>query len=163
MQNSSKTIALLASNGVDESIASAVQRLSQSFSEPVTIKIISTEKALIQTWSGRDWGYSMAVNQKVDVALSADYDGIILCGGQRSLDKLGTNPHTKRFIEGFYASKKPMVVLGEGVEFIKDVLLEDFNDTMMMVEDITSDNVNDIAQQALSFIASETQGVSMAA
>jgi hypothetical protein len=163
MQNSPKSIAILAANGVDESVMSAVQRLSQSFPQPVSIKVVSTEKALIQTWSGRDWGYSMAVNQKVDVALSADYDALILCGSQRSLDKLGTNPHTKRFIEGIYASSKPMAILGEANDFIKEVLLEEFNDTMLFVEQVNAENISDVAMQVLEFVTSSENEVSMAA
>jgi hypothetical protein len=163
MQNSPKTIAILASNGVDESIMSAVQRLSQGLATSVNIKVVSTEKALIQTWSGRDWGYSMAVNQKVDVALSADYDALILCGSQRSLDKLGTNPHTKRFIEGFYASAKPMAIINEANDFIKDVLLEEFNDTMMFMEDVNAENVADMVSQVLEFVTSMNDEISIAA
>lgn len=108
--------AVLAANGVDEKQMTAVQRLFSK--EKLNLRVVSTDKALIQTWNGRDWGHYFAVDQRVDEALSADYDALIIPGARRSIDKLRLNPHTRRFIEGFNAAGKCIAALDEAVELL---------------------------------------------
>ncbi len=108
--------AVLAANGVDEKQMTAVQRLFAK--ERLNLRVVSTEKALIQTWNGKDWGHYFAVDQRVDEALSADYDALIIPGASRSIEKLRMNPHTKRFIEGFNAATKSIAAFDEAVSLL---------------------------------------------
>lgn len=163
MTSTGKTIAFLAASGVDEALMSAMQKLVSKQDIPVKLKVISTEKALIQTWSGTDWGYSLAVSQKVDSALSADFDAVIVSGPQRNLDKLATNPHSNRFIEGFHGAQKPIIAVSDAVNFVQDVLLEDSADHIMSVTTVDKDNAMDEAQRIYDFVLAQKEAVQMAA
>lgn len=159
--NTARTIAFLASNGVDEAMISTLQRAISTAPFKATIKIISTERSLIQTWAGADWGFSMAVNEKVDTALSADFDALVVCGTQRSIDKLAMNPHSTRFVEGFYNSSKPIICADEGIEFIKDILLEPVLNNVLQIEN--SKEESDIASKVFDFIATSESDIALAA
>jgi putative intracellular protease/amidase len=156
-----KTIAFLASNGIDEKIVSTFQRLISNTRTDFIIKIVSTEKALIQTWSGKDWGYSMAVNEKVDTALSGDYEVLILAGSDKSIAKLGSNPHSTRFIEGFQSTNKPIIAISEGVQFLEETIGYSADENIMKVKPESFEAEN--ALEILSFIDGLISDIAVAA
>ena len=141
---------------------SAVQRAVSTLSFSASIKIISTERSIIQTWSGTDWGYSLAVSEKIDTALSGDFDAMIVCGSQRSVDKLALNPHSTRFVEGFNDTQKPIIAINEAVNFIKDILLESDLPHVLEINDADLD-ASVIATQIFDFIANSVEDVVLAA
>ena len=81
-------------------------------------KIISPDAGLVNGWAGDHWGHHYAVDAALGTALSGDYDMLIVPGGQRSLDKLKMTAHTKRFINGFLVSEKPVVMYGDALHVL---------------------------------------------
>ena len=108
--------AILVANGFNETEMTMFQRgLLEAGAYP---KIISVENSLANGWQGTSWGHYFAVDCQLADALSADYDILVIPGGQRSLDKLRLTAHTKRFIGGFLAAMKPVMVVGDAGQLL---------------------------------------------
>lgn len=103
--------AILVANGFNETEMTMFQRgMMEAGAYP---KIVSVESSLANGWQGTSWGHYFAVDCQLADALSADYDVLIIPGGQRSLDKLKLTAHTRRFIGGFIAAMKPVMLVGD--------------------------------------------------
>lgn len=113
---SGSKIAILVANGCTEQDMTEAQRAL--IEAGATTKIISPDAGLVNGWSGKSWGHHYAVDAALSTALSADYDMLVIPGGQRSLDKLKLTAHTKRFINGFMASEKPVVAYGDALHIL---------------------------------------------
>ncbi len=109
-------IAVLVANGFSEEDLTETQRLLQA--SGTFGRIISIDQGLVNGWHGRTWGHHFAVDTLLNTALAADYDMLIVPGGQRSLDKLKLTAHTRRFISGFIATAKPVIVFGEALQLL---------------------------------------------
>ena len=108
--------AILVANGFNENEMTVFQRgMMESGAYP---RIISVENGLANGWQGTTWGHYFAVDCQLADALAADYDILIVPGGQRSLDKLKLTAHTRRFIGGFMAAHKPVVVMGDAINLL---------------------------------------------
>ncbi|MCB1532521.1 MAG: DJ-1/PfpI family protein [Alphaproteobacteria bacterium] len=110
-------IAVLVSNGFNEQDFIQMQRLVQDLGG--TIRIISMNNGLTSSWSGSDWGLNFAADKMLNEALAADFSMLVVPGGQRSVEKLKLTAHTRRFINGFLDSGKPVVVLAEALELLE--------------------------------------------
>lgn len=110
-------IALLAASGVSEKEMTAIARaLASQKTRPM---VITPETGLIHSWGEGTWGHCYPSDAKIEVSLGSDYDRLILPGGQRHVDKLMANPHTKRFLTAMMAMKKPVVVFAEAEAIMK--------------------------------------------
>lgn len=108
--------AILVANGFNEHEMTVFQRgMMEAGAYP---KIISVENGLANGWQGAGWGHYFAVDCQLADALAADFDILIIPGGQRSLDKLKLTAHTRRFIGGFIAAHKPIMVVGDAVNLL---------------------------------------------
>lgn len=108
--------AILVANGFNENEMTIFQRgMMEAGAYP---RIISVENGLANGWQGTTWGHYFAVDCQLSDALAADFDILIIPGGQRSLDKLKLTAHTRRFIGGFMAAHKPIMVIGDGVNLL---------------------------------------------
>lgn len=106
-------IAILAANGFDENNMTAVQRALTKVKIPY--KIIAPEQGLVNGWQDNSWGHYFTVDAPIGTALGSDYDVLILIGGERSVAKLKTNPHTRRIVNHFLEAEKPIAAIGAGV------------------------------------------------
>lgn len=113
---SGSKIAILVANGCAEQDMTEAQRAL--IEAGATTKIISPDAGLVNGWSGNHWGHHYAVDAALSTALSGDYDMLIIPGGQRSLDKLKLTAHSKRFINGFLVSDKPLVAFGDALHIM---------------------------------------------
>lgn len=113
---SGSKIAILVANGCTEQDMTEAQRAL--IETGATTKIVSPDAGLVNGWSGKQWGHHYAVDAALSTALSADYDMLVIPGGQRSLDKLKMTAHTKRFINGFLLSEKPVVAYGDALHIL---------------------------------------------
>lgn len=113
---SGSKIAILVANGCTEQDMTEAQRAL--IEAGATTKIISPDAGLVNGWSGNHWGHHYAVDAALSTALSGDYDMLIIPGGQRSLDKLKLTAHSKRFINGFLVSDKPVVAYGDALHIM---------------------------------------------
>ncbi|MCB9989297.1 MAG: DJ-1/PfpI family protein [Rhodospirillales bacterium] len=109
-------IALLLANGFYEPDVTAAQRAL--LESGATLHIISPDQGLVNGWTGESWGHHFMVDQSLSTALGADYDMLVLPGGQRSMDKLMLTAHTKRFITSFMNADKPVAVFGEAADLL---------------------------------------------
>ena len=113
---SGQKIAILVANGFDETDMTHAQRKLAALG--ATLKIVSTENGLVNSWVGTGWGHHFPTDGNVNTTLAADYDGVYVPGGKRSTDKLKENAHVKRILRGFFDAGKPMALLGTAVELL---------------------------------------------
>lgn len=113
---SGSKIAILVANGCTEQDMTEAQRAL--IEAGAMTKIISPDAGLVNGWAGDHWGHHYAVDAALGTALSGDYDMLIVPGGQRSLDKLKMTAHTKRFLNGFILSEKPVVMYGDALHVL---------------------------------------------
>lgn len=110
-------LAVLVSNGFSEKDLVETQRVAQSLG--ATMRIISMDNGLVNSWNGMDWGLNFAADSALNAALAADYSMLVVPGGQRSIDKLKLTAHTRRFINGFVDASKPVVIMGEAIDLLE--------------------------------------------
>jgi protease I len=111
-----KTIAILVANGFEETEMTEPQRAL--LKTGATLKVISPEQGLVNGWHGKAWGHYFPVDQQVAEVLAADFDMLILPGGERSVAKLAGNAHVRRIIGGFMDGGKPVAAIDDGVSLI---------------------------------------------
>lgn len=109
-------IAILLANGFCQQDVVETQRILME--RGATPTIISPDQGLVNGWDGQSWGHNFMVDAALDTALGADFDMLILPGGQRSMDKLKMTAHTKRFISSFMMAEKPVAVMGDALHLL---------------------------------------------
>lgn len=109
-------VAALVANGFEEKQFIKAQRCFQDMG--ATLKIISTNQGLVNGWDGQGWGHNFAVDAPLNTALGVDYSGLLIPGGQRSMEKLKQTAHTKRFIGSFMAAQKPVAIMGDALSLM---------------------------------------------
>lgn len=102
-------IAVLVANGFDQTVWTDLQKNPL----PNDLALISQGATLISGWLGQDWGHSFAADLLLAKAISADFSGLIIPGGQTSIARLLDDPHTPRFLRGFASQAKPIALCGE--------------------------------------------------
>ena len=111
-----RAVAMLVSNGFDE----------VEFTDPqkglielgATVKVVSRVKNLVNGWYEGNWGHFFPVHADVSDALAIDFDGLIIPGGIRSVDKLFTDPHAKRILKAFLKADMPVLLIGDSVKLL---------------------------------------------
>ena len=111
-----KSIAILAANGFEETDMTEPQRAL--LAAGATVKLVSAEQALVNGWHGESWGHYFPVDVQISNALAADFDALIVPGGQRSIQKLLGTPHTQRLLKGFVDGEKPVALLGAAITLL---------------------------------------------
>jgi len=110
-------IAILVANGFCQQDFTALQKTMNSAG--ASLKLVSPDQGLVNGWEGSGWGHHFPVDQQLNTALGADFDILVVPGGQRSMDKLKTTAHTKRFVNSFMVSAKHVVLFNEAVELLE--------------------------------------------
>lgn len=111
-----KTVAILVANGFEELEMTEPQRaLLKLGAAP---KIISPEQGLVNGWHGAAWGHYFPTDKHVGDVLAADFDLLLLPGGERSVAKLSNNPHTRRIIGSFMDAGKGVAAIAQGVQLL---------------------------------------------
>lgn len=106
-------IAVLVANGFSEKDMTLTQQAL--LPAGASIRIVSMDHGLVNSWNESGWGLNFASDQVLSEALAADYDMLIVPGGQRSIDKLKMTAHTRRFVGGFVDAGKPAALFEEAV------------------------------------------------
>ncbi|MFD0859278.1 type 1 glutamine amidotransferase domain-containing protein [Roseovarius aquimarinus] len=103
---SDRKIAILATNGFEQSeLEEPLKALKDA---GATVHVIAPEGGEIRGWSGDDWGTNVAVDHTLDAVKSADYDALVLPGGQINPDILRANKDAVEFVHAFWCAKKPI-------------------------------------------------------
>lgn len=101
---SGKKILILATNGFEQS------ELDMPHAElkeaGATVHVASPESGEITGWDQKDWGKAVKVDLALDQASAADYDAIVLPGGQMNPDTLRGNPQALDLIKAFFDQGK---------------------------------------------------------
>lgn len=103
---SDRKIAILATNGFEQS--ELEKPLAALKDAGATVHVIAPEGGEIRGWDGGDWGAKVAVDHTVDAIKSADYDALMLPGGQINPDILRTNADAVAFVRAFWDAQKPI-------------------------------------------------------
>ncbi|HYE50250.1 MAG TPA: DJ-1/PfpI family protein [Azospirillaceae bacterium] len=111
-----KNVAILVANGFEELQMTEPQRaLLKLGAKP---KIISPEQGLVNGWHGAAWGHYFPTDKHVGDVLAADFDLLVLPGGERSVAKLANNPHTRRIVGSFMDAGKGVAAIDQGVSLL---------------------------------------------
>lgn len=110
MQNlNGKAIAILATNGFEQSeLEVPLEKLKQAGAD---VHVISLKSGEIKGWNDKDWGNSVKVDKVLDDVSSADYDAIVLPGGQINPDLLRVEAKALDFIKSFWTDKKVVAAI----------------------------------------------------
>ena len=111
-----KTIAILVSNGFEEAEMTEPQRAL--LKTGATLRTISTETGLVNGWHGKSWGHYFPVDKQLGEALGADFDMLLLPGGERSVAKLQQSAHTRRIVGHFLDAGKPIAAIDNGIQLL---------------------------------------------
>ena len=106
---SGKRIAILATNGFEES--ELIEPLKQLRAAGAAVDVVSPEEREITGWNKRDWGKSVPIDQRLSDVSAADYDALVLPGGQINPDLLRVNEIAVAFVKEFYQAKKPIAAI----------------------------------------------------
>ena len=106
---SGKRIAILATNGFEQS--ELLEPLEQLRAAGATVDVIALEAGKIKGWYKDDWGKTVPVDAKLSEARPADYDTLVLPGGQMNPDLLRVDPMALAFIKAFNEAKKPIAAI----------------------------------------------------
>jgi protease I len=75
------------------------------------VDVVSPEKGEITGWDRKDWGRPVTVDKPLAQASAADYDAIVLPGGQINPDLLRVNPDALKLIKAFYDAGKTVAAV----------------------------------------------------
>ena len=75
------------------------------------VTIAAPEAGQIRGWEKRDWCRSIPVNVTLDDVDPADYDALVLPGGQMNPDTLRRNDEALALIRAFLAAGKPVAAI----------------------------------------------------
>lgn len=99
-----KRIAVLATNGFEQSeLEVPVKHLREAGAE---VHVVSPQPGEIMGWKDKDWGNAVPVDVALAEADAADYDALVLPGGQMNPDLLRVEPDAIAFIQAFWDAGK---------------------------------------------------------
>ncbi len=163
MTNGTPAIAMLVANGFDEVAFTTLQKvmLKQGF----VTQVVSPESAVVNGWTGQGWGCFFPVDVPVNQALAADFNGLIIPGGSRALEKLMKTAHTRRIFESFVRSEKPILLCGNA-EIYDELYINLTNEEKEALLRSVENTAEDLQKNCSAFIkhiTSDTHQMSNAA
>ena len=102
-------VAVLATDGFEKSELFEPKRRLEAAGATVTV--VSPESGSIRSWDETDWGESVDVDLALDDAKVADFDALVLPGGQINPDVLRTNAKAVAFVREFFDSGKTLAAI----------------------------------------------------
>jgi protease I len=111
-QINGKKVAILATDGYEQvELTDPKKNLEHAGAK---VDVISIKSGQIKGWNHTDWGKSVKVDHLVTEVKPADYDALVLPGGQINPDKLRTDKNAVSFIREFVESGKPVAAICHG-------------------------------------------------
>ena len=132
-----QNIMFLVANGFVEKDLLALQRAMISGGN--TVKLVSSEKNLVNGFNNGEWGLTFPVDEQIDSTLAADYDALVVVGGEQSVSRLVKNLHSQRIIEAFIETSKPMVMINEAQKLVEGQIA----DNIVLVNADTEEEIVD--------------------
>lgn len=104
-----KNVLIIATNGFEQSeLMSPKKRLEE---DGFKTTVASIEEGEIRGWDENDWGKSVSVDKQVEDVDVADYDALLLPGGQINPDILRMNDKVIETIKAFNTAGKPIAAI----------------------------------------------------
>ncbi len=110
-------IAILIANGFNEKELVAIQKGLRP--QNMVAKMVSSENGVVNGWADQSWGCFFPVDVSLSEALASDFAGLIVMGGDKSIQRLAKTAHTQRFIQSFIRSEKPILSLDDASEIVE--------------------------------------------
>jgi protease I len=104
-----KRILILATNGFEQAELEVPRDKLKAAGAKVDV--VSPEPGEIKGWDKKDWGRPVKVDKPLAQASAADYDAIVLPGGQINPDLLRVNPDALNLIKAFYDAGKTVAAV----------------------------------------------------
>ncbi len=112
MQLNGKRIAILATNGFEQSELEVPRDKLKAAG--ANVEVISLQPGEIKGWDKKDWGRPVKVDRTISDVSPADYDAVVLPGGQINPDLLRVEPKVLAFIKDIYDQKKVVAAVCHG-------------------------------------------------
>ncbi|XDZ65452.1 DJ-1/PfpI family protein [Alphaproteobacteria bacterium LSUCC0684] len=113
-----KTIAILVGSGFEEKPFVDLQRALASAG--ATVKVISRDTGLTNSWANGTWGLSYPVDAHISETLAVDFDAFVIPDGKRHTDILINEAHVRRLASAFLRESAPSLLIGSGVELARE-------------------------------------------
>ncbi|UMY18996.1 type 1 glutamine amidotransferase [Methylobacterium organophilum] len=106
-------ILIVATDGFEESELTVPQTKLSAAGATVHVAAPKSRQSqdAIKGWDKTDWGRSVKVDRDVESVEPADYDALVLPGGQINPDKLRLEPKAMEVIRTFLSSGKPVAAI----------------------------------------------------
>ncbi|WP_104734815.1 type 1 glutamine amidotransferase domain-containing protein [Hanstruepera ponticola] len=104
-----KTVAILATNGFEESELKEPKKALEEAGADV--HIVSLESGEIKGWADGNWSDSYKVDKTLDEVSQSDYNALMLPGGVINPDLLRRNDKAISFVKSFFENKKPVAAI----------------------------------------------------
>ena len=103
------TVAILATDGFEQ--AELLQPKEDLEAAGATVHVVSPESGTIKGWDQDHWGQDVTVDRTLSDADAADYDALVLPGGQINPDKLRIDGDALDFVKAFASAGKPIAAI----------------------------------------------------
>jgi len=104
-----KKVAILVADGFEQVELTEPKKALEDAG--ATIEIVSPAEPEVQGWNHDEKADTFKVDMPLTRARSDDYDALLLPGGVRSPDQLRTMMRAVEFIDGFFATGKPVAAI----------------------------------------------------
>ncbi|MGC1471378.1 MAG: type 1 glutamine amidotransferase domain-containing protein [Psychroserpens sp.] len=104
-----KTVAILATNGFEES--ELREPMNALIKAGATVHVVSDQSGKIKSWADGNWGRAYDVDKTLDAVSQNDYNALVLPGGVINPDTLRRNDHAIEFIRSFFKNHKPVAAI----------------------------------------------------
>ncbi len=104
-----KRIAILATNGFEQCELEVPRDWLKEAGALVVV--VSPEQGEIKGWDKKDWGRPVPVDRPLSAVKAADYDALVLPGGQINPDLLRVDKTALALIKDFYNSGKTVAAI----------------------------------------------------
>lgn len=104
-----KPILIIATDGFEQSELIEPKRLLEEAG--MTVKVASLEEGEIKGWDEKDWGKSVAVDMLVGNVDAAEYEALLLPGGQINPDILRMDDTVIELVRAFDKAGKPIAAI----------------------------------------------------
>ncbi|WP_298498079.1 type 1 glutamine amidotransferase domain-containing protein [uncultured Maritimibacter sp.] len=102
-------IAILATHGFEQSeLEVPLEKLKAA---GATVHVVSPDAGEIKGWDEKDWGRAVSVDVTLGEAKPADYDALVLPGGQINPDILRVNEDALAFVKAIYDAGKVVAAI----------------------------------------------------
>ncbi|WP_299307230.1 type 1 glutamine amidotransferase domain-containing protein [uncultured Croceicoccus sp.] len=107
-----KQILIMATNGFEQS---ELMKPKANFEDAgMTVTVASPESGEIKGWDQDDWGDTVKVDKTLDQVNVADYDALVLPGGQINPDILRLEEKAVKIVKDFDNAGKPVAAICHG-------------------------------------------------